>query len=66
MAERLILPYIDIPFQHAHSDVLRRMTRPAAAAKTLDEITVWRNICPDITLRSTFIIGYPRETEADF
>jgi ribosomal protein S12 methylthiotransferase len=62
----LILPYLDIPFQHAHPDVLRRMARPAAAAKTLDEIAAWRGVCPDITLRSTFIVGYPGETEAEF
>ncbi|MDG1530236.1 MAG: 30S ribosomal protein S12 methylthiotransferase RimO [Paracoccaceae bacterium] len=61
-----VLPYLDIPFQHAHPDVLRRMARPAAAAKTLDEIAVWRKDCPDITLRSTFIVGYPGETEAEF
>jgi ribosomal protein S12 methylthiotransferase len=61
-----VLPYLDIPFQHAHPDVLRRMARPAAAAKTLDEIAAWRDICPDITLRSTFIVGYPGETEAEF
>jgi ribosomal protein S12 methylthiotransferase len=61
-----VLPYLDIPFQHAHPDVLRRMARPAAAAKTLDEIARWRDICPDITLRSTFIVGYPGETEAEF
>ncbi|MCF6444045.1 30S ribosomal protein S12 methylthiotransferase RimO [Nereida sp. MMG025] len=66
MAEGLILPYLDIPFQHAHPDVLRRMARPAAAAKTLDEIAAWRGDCPDITLRSTFIVGYPGETEAEF
>jgi len=66
MAEGLVLPYLDIPFQHAHTDVLRRMARPAAAAKTLDEIAAWREICPDITLRSTFIVGYPGETEAEF
>ncbi|MCX7301850.1 MAG: 30S ribosomal protein S12 methylthiotransferase RimO [Rhodobacterales bacterium] len=66
MAEGLILPYLDIPFQHAHPDVLRRMARPAAAAKTLDEIAAWRSVCPDITLRSTFIVGYPGETEAEF
>lgn len=66
MAEGLILPYMDIPFQHAHPDVLRRMARPAAAAKTLDEIAAWREICPDIALRSTFIVGYPGETEAEF
>ncbi|MFT7253873.1 MAG: ribosomal protein S12 methylthiotransferase [Paracoccaceae bacterium] len=61
-----LLPYLDIPFQHAHPDVLRRMARPAAAARTLDEIVAWREICPDITLRSTFIVGYPGETEAEF
>jgi ribosomal protein S12 methylthiotransferase len=61
-----VLPYLDIPFQHAHPDVLRRMARPAAAAKTLDEIAAWRATCPDITLRSTFIVGYPGETEAEF
>jgi ribosomal protein S12 methylthiotransferase len=66
MAEGLILPYLDIPFQHASTDVLRRMARPAAVAKTLDEIAAWREICPDITLRSTFIVGYPGETEAEF
>ena len=66
MADGLILPYLDIPFQHAHPDVLRRMARPAAAAKTLDEITAWREICPDLTLRSTFIVGYPGETEVEF
>ena len=66
MAEGQILPYLDIPFQHAHPDVLRRMARPAAAAKTLDEIAAWRSVCPDLTLRSTFIVGYPGETEAEF
>ncbi|WP_165918936.1 30S ribosomal protein S12 methylthiotransferase RimO [Rhodovulum adriaticum] len=66
MAEGLVLPYLDIPFQHAHPDTLRRMARPAAAAKTLDEIAAWRRDCPDIALRSTFIVGYPGETEAEF
>lgn len=66
MSKGLILPYLDIPFQHADPAVLRRMARPAAAAKTLDEIAAWREICPDITLRSTFIVGYPGETEAEF
>lgn len=61
-----VLPYLDIPFQHAHPDVLKRMARPAAAARTLDEIATWRRACPDITLRSTFIVGYPGETEAEF
>ena len=66
MADGLILPYLDIPFQHAHPDVLHRMARPAAAAKTLDEISAWRDICPDISLRSTFIVGYPGETDVEF
>ena len=61
-----VLPYLDIPFQHAHPDVLKRMARPAAGARTLDEIAAWRGVCPDITLRSTFIVGYPGETEAEF
>jgi ribosomal protein S12 methylthiotransferase len=61
-----VLPYLDIPFQHADPGVLRRMARPAAAARTLDEIAAWRAVCPDITLRSTFIVGYPGETEAEF
>ena len=61
-----ILPYLDIPFQHAHPDTLRRMARPAAATRTLDEIAAWRAICPEITLRSTFIVGYPGETEEEF
>lgn len=66
MAEGLILPYLDIPFQHADTGVLKRMARPAAAARTLDEIAAWRDICPDIALRSTFIVGYPGETEEEF
>ena len=66
MAEGRVLPYLDIPFQHAHPDTLRRMARPAAAARTLDEIAAWRAICPEIALRSTFIVGYPGETEAEF
>ncbi len=61
-----VLPYLDIPFQHAHPDTLRRMARPAAAARTLDEIAAWRAACPDLALRSTFIVGYPGETEAEF
>ncbi|TRD17376.1 30S ribosomal protein S12 methylthiotransferase RimO [Palleronia caenipelagi] len=61
-----LLPYLDIPFQHAHPDVLKRMARPAASARTLDEIAAWRADCPDLTLRSTFIVGYPGETEAEF
>ncbi|MGR3368800.1 MAG: 30S ribosomal protein S12 methylthiotransferase RimO [Sagittula sp.] len=66
MAEGKVLPYLDIPFQHSHPDTLRRMARPAAAERTLDEIAAWRSDCPDIALRSTFIVGYPGETEAEF
>ncbi len=66
MADGLVLPYLDIPFQHAHPDTLKRMARPAAAERTLERIAEWRAICPDITLRSTFIVGYPGETEAEF
>jgi len=66
MAARKVLPYLDIPFQHAAPDVLKRMKRPAAQEKTLERIARWRAICPDITLRSTFIVGFPGETEADF
>lgn len=61
-----LLPYLDIPFQHAHPEVLKRMARPAASAKTLERIARWRALRPDITLRSTFIVGYPGETEAEF
>ena len=66
MAEGKVLPYLDVPFQHASPDVLRRMRRPAAQEKTLERIAAWRAICPDITLRSTFIVGFPGETDADF
>lgn len=66
MAEQKILPYLDIPFQHAHPETLKRMARPAAASRTLSEIEQWRKICPSITLRSTFIVGYPGETEEEF
>src|SRR6202166_2563532 len=66
MAERKVLPYLDIPFQHAAPDVLKRMKRPAAQEKTLERIAAWRAICPDITLRSTFIVGFPEEPDADF
>ena len=61
MAEQKILPYLDIPFQHAHPETLKRMACPAAALRTLKEIEKWRKKCPDITLRSTFIVGYPGE-----
>ncbi len=66
MAERKVLPYLDIPFQHASPEVLRRMKRPAAQEKTLERIARWRAVCPDLTLRSTFIVGFPGETEQDF
>jgi ribosomal protein S12 methylthiotransferase len=66
MAEGLILPYLDIPFQHAAPAVLRRMRRPANEAKVLERLRTWRSIAPDITIRSTFVVGFPGETEADF
>ncbi len=66
MADGKILPYLDIPFQHASLNVLKAMKRPAATEKTLDRILNWREQCPDITLRSTFIVGFPGETDADF
>jgi len=66
MAEGKVLPYIDIPFQHASPEVLRRMRRPAAQEKTLERIRRWREICPDLTIRSTFIVGFPGETDEDF
>jgi ribosomal protein S12 methylthiotransferase len=61
-----VLPYIDVPFQHASSNVLKAMRRPAAQEKTLERIRAWRTICPDLTIRSTFIVGFPGETEEDF
>jgi len=66
MAEGKILPYLDVPFQHGSPAVLRRMQRPAAAEKSLERIRAWRATCPDIALRSTFIVGFPGETEDDF
>ncbi len=66
MAEGKILPYLDIPFQHASPKILRAMKRPANDAKVLDRIKNWREICPDLTIRSTFIVGFPGETEDDF
>jgi ribosomal protein S12 methylthiotransferase len=66
MAEGLVLPYLDIPFQHASRDVLRMMRRPANEAKVLERIHNWRSIAPDIAIRSTFVVGFPGETEADF
>jgi ribosomal protein S12 methylthiotransferase len=66
MAEGKLLPYLDIPFQHASPRILKLMKRPGAVDKNLERIQRWRNICPDITIRSTFIVGFPGETEADF
>lgn len=66
MAEGRILPYLDIPFQHASERILRLMKRPAAAEAVLQRIAAWRAICPDLTLRSTFIVGFPGETESEF
>ena len=66
MADGRILPYLDVPFQHGSPSVLSRMKRPAAAEKSLERVSAWRAVCPDITLRSTFIVGFPGETEADF
>jgi ribosomal protein S12 methylthiotransferase len=66
MAEGKILPYLDIPFQHASPKILRAMKRPANDAKVLERIKKWRSICPDLTIRSTFIVGFPGETEDDF
>ena len=66
MAEGKVLPYLDVPFQHASPAVLNRMCRPAAQEKTLERIHAWRDICPTLTIRSTFIVGFPGETEEDF
>jgi ribosomal protein S12 methylthiotransferase len=66
MAEGLVLPYLDIPFQHASPSVLKAMKRPANEARVLERIRGWREICPDIAIRSTFVVGFPGETEADF
>ncbi|MDM4768805.1 30S ribosomal protein S12 methylthiotransferase RimO [Solimonas sp. SE-A11] len=66
MAKGKILPYLDIPFQHASRSVLKAMKRPAAAEDTLERLAAWRKICPDLTVRSTFIVGFPGETDKDF
>jgi ribosomal protein S12 methylthiotransferase len=66
MAAGKVLPYLDIPFQHASPAVLRRMKRPAAQEKTLERVARWREICPELTIRSTFIVGFPGESEEDF
>ncbi|MBI3156622.1 MAG: 30S ribosomal protein S12 methylthiotransferase RimO [Burkholderiales bacterium] len=66
MASGRILPYLDVPFQHAHADVLRRMKRPASGERNLERLARWRELCPEIVVRSTFIAGFPGETEAEF
>jgi ribosomal protein S12 methylthiotransferase len=66
MAEGKILPYLDVPFQHASARILKLMKRPASSEKVLERLHSWREICPDITIRSTFIVGFPGETDADF
>jgi len=66
MADNKILPYLDIPFQHASPTILKAMSRPANTEKTLDRINSWRNTCPDLAIRSTFVVGFPGETDEDF
>jgi len=66
MAQGLVLPYLDVPFQHSHPDVLRRMKRPASGEQNLARIRRWREICPELVIRSTFIAGFPGETEEEF
>jgi ribosomal protein S12 methylthiotransferase len=66
MADGLVLPYLDVPLQHSHPDVLRRMKRPASGEKNLERLATWRERCPQLVVRSTFIVGFPGETEAEF
>jgi len=66
MAEGRVLPYLDVPLQHSHPDVLRRMKRPASGEKNLERIARWREMCPELVIRSTFIAGFPGETEEEF
>src|SRR5213079_1177081 len=66
MAQGKVVPYLDVPFQHASPRILKLMKRPASSEKNLDRIRAWRKDCPDITLRSTFIAGFPGETESEF
>ena len=66
MAQGLVLPYLDVPLQHSHPDVLKRMKRPASGEKNLDRIQRWREACPELVIRSTFIAGFPGETEEEF
>jgi ribosomal protein S12 methylthiotransferase len=66
MAEGLVLPYLDVPFQHSHPRVLKAMKRPASGERNIERIRAWRSICPEVTIRSTFIAGFPGETESEF
>jgi ribosomal protein S12 methylthiotransferase len=66
MADGLVLPYLDVPFQHSHPDVLRRMKRPASGERNLERLARWRERCPQLVVRSTFIAGFPGETEEEF
>src|SRR5574338_1424917 len=66
MAAGKVLPYLDIPFQHASARILRLMKRPASSEKVLERLRSWRALCPELTIRSTFIVGFPGETEAEF
>jgi ribosomal protein S12 methylthiotransferase len=66
MSEGLVLPYLDVPFQHSHPDMLRRMKRPASGEKNLERLLRWREACPELIVRSTFIAGFPGETEEEF
>jgi ribosomal protein S12 methylthiotransferase len=66
MASGLVLPYLDVPLQHSHPDVLKRMKRPASGEKNLERIQKWREVCPELVIRSTFIAGFPGETEEEF
>jgi ribosomal protein S12 methylthiotransferase len=66
MATGLVLPYLDVPFQHSHPDVLKRMKRPASGERNLERIQRWREMCPELVVRSTFIAGFPGETEEEF
>jgi len=66
MADGLVLPYLDVPFQHSHPDVLKRMKRPASGERNLERIQRWREMCPELVIRSTFIAGFPGETEEEF
>ena len=66
MAQGRVLPYLDVPFQHAHPDVLKRMKRPASGERNLERLLRWRELCPEIVVRSTFIAGFPGETESEF